>query len=61
LALELRRRAAGRPEHGPARRAAGIGATLLLRSLSLPLFLLNDPRAGLTASLTLMARAFGAH
>jgi hypothetical protein len=56
---EMRRRAAGKPEPGPWRRAAGVAVTLLLRAVSLPLYLTEDPALSWTVPVRLIAAAFG--
>lgn len=56
-AARLRRRAAGLPEPGPARRAFGAGITLALRGASLPLLMAADPPAGWRLAAWIVAAA----
>ncbi|MDE2491267.1 MAG: hypothetical protein KGM24_10495 [Elusimicrobia bacterium] len=56
---EMRRRAAGKPEPGRWRRAAGVAITLLLRAGSVPIYLTDVPGLSWTVPVRLIAAAFG--
>lgn len=56
-AARLRRRAAGAPEPGPARRALGAGVTLALRGASLPLLMATAPPVGWRLGTWILAAA----